>query len=96
VLNLVKPEDKKKLFAEMYGVLKRGGRAVISDIVSDELVPEHLAQDPNLWSACVSGAFQEEEFLRAFEDAKFYGIHIEELRSDAYQTVEGLNFAPSP
>ena len=92
VLNLVRPEDKKQLFAEMYRVLKRGGRVVISDIVSDEPVPEHLAQDPNLWSACVSGAFQEEEFLRAFEDAKFYGIHIEELRAEAYQTVEGIEF----
>jgi arsenite methyltransferase len=92
VLNLVKPGDKKQLFAEMYRVLKRGGRVAISDIVSDEPVPEHLAQDPNLWSACVSGAFQEEEFLRAFEDAKFYGIHIEELRAEAYQTVEGIEF----
>ena len=92
VLNLVRSEDKKVLFAEMYRVLKRGGRVVISDIVSDEPVPEHLAQDPDLWSACVSGAFQEEDFLRAFEEAKFYGIHIEELRSEAYQTVEGIEF----
>ena len=92
VLNLVRPEDKKKLFAEMYRVLKRGGRVVISDIVSDEPVPEHLANDPDLWSACVSGAFVEEEFFRAFEEAEFYGIHIEELRSEAYQTVEGIEF----
>lgn len=92
VLNLVRSEDKKALFAEMYRVLKRGGRVVISDIVSDEPVPEHLARDPDLWSACVSGAFQEEDFLRAFEEAKFYGIHIEELRSEAYQTVEGVEF----
>ena len=92
VLNLVRPEDKKALFAEMYRVLKRGGRVAISDIVSDEVVPEHLAKDPNLWSACVSGAFQEEEFLKAFEDAKFHGITIEELRSEAYQTVEGIEF----
>jgi len=92
VLNLVRPEDKKQLFAEMYRVLKRGGRIAISDIVSDELVPEHLAKDPSLWSACVSGAFQEEEFLRAFEAAKFHGIEIEELRSEAYQTVEGVEF----
>ena len=70
VLNLVRPEDKKQLFAEMYRVLKRGGRIAISDIVSDETVPEHLAKDPDLWSACVSGAFQEEEFLRAFEDGE--------------------------
>lgn len=92
VLNLVRPEDKKRLFTEMYRVLKRGGRVVISDIVSDEPVPEHLAQDPDLWSACVSGAFLEEDFLRAFEEAKFHGIRIEEWRSDAYQTVEGIEF----
>jgi arsenite methyltransferase len=58
VLNLVRSEDKKVLFGEMYRVLRRGGRIVISDIVSDEPVPEHLAQDRDLWSACVSGAFQ--------------------------------------
>lgn len=92
VLNLVRPEDKKQLFAEMYRVLKRGGRVAISDIVSDEPVPEPLAKDPDLWSACVSGAFQEEEFLRAFEEAKFHGIQIEELRSEPYQTVEGIDF----
>jgi hypothetical protein len=34
----------------------------------------------------------EEDFLRAFEEAKFYGMHIEELRSEAYQTVEGIEF----
>jgi ubiquinone/menaquinone biosynthesis C-methylase UbiE len=92
VLNLVRPDDKKALFAEMYRVLRRGGRVVISDIVSDEPVPEHLTQDPDLWSACVSGAFQEEALLRAFEEAQFHGIHIEELRSEAYQTVEGIEF----
>jgi hypothetical protein len=91
-LNLVRPEDKKVLFAEMYRVLKRGGRVAISDIVSDEPVPEHLADDPDLWSACVSGAFQEAELLRAFEEDKFCGIKIEEFRSEAYQTVEGVEF----
>jgi arsenite methyltransferase len=92
VLNLVRPNDKRRLFSEMYRVLKRGGRVAISDIVSDEPVPEHLAIDPNLWSACVSGAFQEEEFLRAFEEAGFHGMRIEELRSEPYQTVEGIEF----
>jgi arsenite methyltransferase len=92
VLNLVRPEDKNALFAEMYRVLKRGGRVAISDIVSDEPVPEHLMQDPDLWSACVSGAFQEEAFLRAFEEAKFHGIQIEGFSSEPYQTVEGIEF----
>src|SRR5919108_2021323 len=92
VLNLVRPEDKKALFTEMYRVLKRGGRVAISDIVSDEPVPEHTMKDSDLWSACVSGAFQEEAFLRAFEEAKFYGIHIEAMRSEPYQTIEGIEF----
>lgn len=92
VLNLVRPEDKRGLFSEMYRVLKRGGRVAISDIVSDEPVPDHLKHDPELWSGCVSGAFQEEELLRAFEEAKFYGIRIEEMRSEPYQTIEGVEF----
>lgn len=92
VLNLVRPEDKKEMFSEMYRVVKRGGRVIISDIVSDEPVPEHLKSDPDLWSGCVSGALQEEEFLYSFEKAGFYGIHVEEMRSEPYQTVEGIEF----
>ncbi|MBI4490070.1 MAG: methyltransferase domain-containing protein [Deltaproteobacteria bacterium] len=92
VLNLVRPEDKTELFSEMYRALKRGGRVAISDIVSDEPVPDHLKNDPELWSGCIAGAFQEEEFLRAFEEARFYGIYIEDLQSQPYQTVEGIEF----
>jgi len=92
VLNLVRPEDKRMLFSEMYRVLKTGGRVAISDIVSDEPVPDHLKQDSELWSGCVSGAFQEEEFLRAFAEAKFHGVHIEEMGSEPYRTVEGIEF----
>ncbi|MGH7208818.1 MAG: methyltransferase domain-containing protein [Nitrospiraceae bacterium] len=92
VLNLVRPEDKQQLFSEMYRVLKRGGRVAIADIVSDEPVPDHLKNDPELWSGCVSGAFQEEELLRAFEEAKFHGIRIEQMQSEPYQTIEGIEF----
>ena len=92
VLNLVRPEDKQELFEEVFRVLARGGRAVISDIVSDENVPSILQQDPELWSGCISGAFREDLFLEAFEQAGFYGIQILERQQEPWRTVEGIEF----
>ena len=92
VLNLVKPEDKPQLFREMHRVLKRGGRVAISDIVSDEPVPQRLREDATLWSGCISGAYQEREFLRAFEAAGFYGIAIDKRDAEPWQTVDGIEF----
>lgn len=92
VLNLVRPEDKARLFGEIFRVLRRGGRAVISDIVSDELVPEHMQRDPELWSGCISGALREGDFLRHFEEAGFYGVTIVERQSQPWRTVEGIEF----
>lgn len=90
VLNLVRPEDKTHLFREMFRVLKKGGRAVISDIVSDEDVPVDLQANPELWSGCISGAFREDLFLKAFEDAGFYGIRILKRDDKPWQTIEGI------
>ncbi len=92
VLNLVANEHKRQLFAEIYRVLARGGRAVISDIVSDEAVPEDMQQDPALWSGCVSGAFTEHGFLAAFEEAGFYGVRVLERQAEPWQTVDGIEF----
>jgi ubiquinone/menaquinone biosynthesis C-methylase UbiE len=92
VLNLVRDEDKRQLFAEMFRVLKRGGRAVISDIVADEAVPDHLKNDPELWTGCISGAFQEAEFLRAFAEAGFYGMEILKRDERPWRTIEGIEF----
>jgi arsenite methyltransferase len=64
VLNLVEAKAKRQLFEEIFRVLKIGGRAVISDIVCDEEVPEHLQNDPELWSGCISGALTEKASSR--------------------------------
>jgi SAM-dependent methyltransferase len=92
VLNLVRPIDRKHLFAEMFRVLKRHGRAVVSDIVADEDVPDHLQRDPQLWSGCISGAYREDNFLRAFEEAGFHGIEIVKRQQEPWRTVEGIEF----
>ena len=92
VLNLVDNNQKQELFREIYRVLKNGGRAVISDIVSDEPVSETMQNDPELWSGCISGALSEEGFLSAFEEAGFHGIRILERADDPWRTVDGIEF----
>ena len=92
VLNLVEPKSKRQLFEEIFRVLKKGGRAVICDIVGDEPVPDELQDDPELWSGCISGALTEEGFLAAFENAGFYGIQMLKRDAKPWRTVQGIEF----
>ena len=92
VLNLVIDEQKLQLFREMYRVLKPGGRIAISDIVSDKESPEHLKNDPELWSGCISGAMQQDEFIKALEQVGFCKIKIEKLEEKPWQIVEGIEY----
>lgn len=92
VLNLVREEDRRQLFSELHRVLRRGGRAVISDIVSDEDVPAELKDDPKLWSGCISGAFREDRLLAAFEEAGFYGVELLSRQDEPWAVVEGIEF----
>lgn len=92
VLNLVEPRSKRQLFDEIFRVLRKGGRAVISDIVADEEVPMSMQSNPELWSGCISGALTEEGFLKAFAEAGFYGIQILKRDERPWRTVEGIEF----
>lgn len=92
VLNLVAESEKKQMIEEIHRVLKRGGRAVISDIVADEEIPEKLKNDEFLWSGCISGAFGEKDFLEAFEKAGFYGVEILKRDEKPWHVVDGIEF----
>lgn len=92
VLNLVESRLKPQLFREIFRVLKNDGRAVISDIVSSGPVPQHLQDDPDLWSGCISGAMAEGDFLQAFTDAGFAHVELVKREADPWQTVEGIEF----
>ena len=92
VLNLVRQQDKSLLFAEMARVLRPGGRAAISDIVSDRDVPSALQRDPELWSGCISGAFREDRFLQAFRDAGFERVDLVDRQAQPWRVVDGIEF----
>ncbi len=92
VLNLVEPMDRKQLFREIHRVLRVGGRAAISDIVSDQDVPADMQQDGRLWSGCISGAWREDRFLQEFVAAGLQGVRIARRESRPWQTVRGIEF----
>ena len=88
VINL--SPDKKRVFSEIWRVLKDHGRMVLADIVSEEEVPVHYRRDPRLWGECISGALTEEEFLAYLERAGFYGVQV--LGKTFWKEVEGYRF----
>ncbi len=92
VLNLVDNAAKASMIAEIFRVLRPGGRVAISDIISDEVVPQHLRDDPKLWSGCISGAFQEKEFLDAFLAEGFIAVSYDKWQAEPWQVVEGIEF----
>ncbi|MEE9574856.1 MAG: methyltransferase domain-containing protein [Gammaproteobacteria bacterium] len=92
VLNLVGDHQKEQLANEIFRVLKPGGRIAISDIVSDEAIPEHLKANDDLWSGCISGAFEEEEMLNAFHDVGFLSVALDKWDAEPWQVVEGIEF----
>ena len=92
VLNLVEDAQKRQLVEEIYRVVKPGARIAISDIVSDEVIPQHLKDDDTLWSGCISGAFQEQEMIALFLEVGFQSICFEKWSADPWQVIEGIEF----
>ena len=78
--------DKKKVFSEVYRVLKPGGRFVISDIVSAGAIPMEMRDDMELFSSCVSGASQVDEYFAIIRNAGF--TKIEELDRKSYGNLD--------
>jgi SAM-dependent methyltransferase len=74
VLNLV--PDKRLAFAEIFRVLKPGGRFCVSDIVLKGELPAKLREVAELYVGCVAGALDAEEYLAIIHETGFAAIDI--------------------
>jgi SAM-dependent methyltransferase len=68
--------DKTAVWNEIYRVLKKGGRFVVSDIYSTEDVPVEFKNDPVAVSECWAGAIRRDEYLSILLAAGFSEIQI--------------------
>lgn len=68
--------DKKAVWDEIYRILKKGGRFVISDIYSLEEVPEEYRNDPAAVSECWAGSIKKDEYMKIIAAAGFSEVDI--------------------
>lgn len=96
VINLA--PDKSKVFAEMFRILKPGGRVAVSDIALKQELPTELAQNVAALVGCVAGALSFEEYETGLKAAGFDHIAIIDSGADlnAYAQVDGASACCTP
>lgn len=76
--------DKQRVWDEVYRVLRKGGRFVVSDIYSLQPVPDKYRNDPEAVAECWAGSVTREVYVSQLEQAGFKDVQILE-ESDPYE-----------
>ena len=79
VINL--SPDKPRALREAHRILRPGGRLAVADIVTTGELPPGLRRRQELWTACIAGAVEIDEYRRLLRSAGFLGVEIEVVRS---------------
>jgi len=87
VINL--SPEKDKVFAEIYRVLKPGGRFSISDIVAEEL-PASIREHPAAYAACVAGAISEADYVAGLRATGLDDVRVDERLVYTADQIHGL------
>ena len=68
--------NKQSVWNEIFRILKKGGRFVISDIYSTNEVPEEFKNDPVAIAECWAGAILKDQYLAIINEAGLSNINI--------------------
>ena len=68
--------DKQAVWNEIYRILKKGGRFVVSDIYSIDPVPDKYKNDPVAISECWAGSVTRDEYIEQINKAGFNSVDI--------------------
>ena len=85
VINLA--PDKDAVFREVFRVLRRGGRLMVSDILLERSATAEEMEDLALYAGCISGSLPVEEYLGKIRTAGF-----EEVGHDVEAPVKDGEF----
>ena len=88
VVNL--SESKRRVFQEIFRVLKPGGRLVISDVVTESEPPPAVRADHQLAGECIGGAMVQDYLLALLRDMGF--VHVRIVKRFPYRVVLGHSF----
>jgi ubiquinone/menaquinone biosynthesis C-methylase UbiE len=89
VINLV--PNKEKAYREIYRILKRGGRFVISDLVTEKELDESIRNNPEKLVACVGGALTEKGYIGLIKKVGFKNVKILKKSSMVVSGVKVLS-----
>jgi SAM-dependent methyltransferase len=91
--------DKRAVLREAFRVLKPGGRFAVSDVVVRDGLPAAVRESMPLWTGCVAGALQEQEFLDLLTEVGFESPSVEPTRvytrDDAAALLAGTGLDPA-
>ncbi len=88
--------DKPAVWNEIYRILKKDGRFVVSDIYATQPIAEEYKNNPEAVAECWAGAVTRAEYLTMLEDAGFTDIKIfEESEPYAKGQAEVASFTIS-
>ena len=82
VVNLA--PDKSQVFAEVFRVLRPGGRLYLADVVVQRELKDEVRSSPDLWAACIAGALPESELAELALACRFRDPRITE-RFDCFR-----------